>query len=264
MTPTKPTAAQRWLSFGFIDPLIYMYTVVLGTLSLIASLFDHDGHIQHAFARLWSTLILKTAFCPLTVEGLEKFDGSKSHVLVANHLSALDIPTIYSALPFQFRIMAKKELFRYPFMGWHLSRSGQIALELDNARASIRSLMAASRTAHNGMPLMIFPEGGRTDDGTIKEFKGGAFFVAIRAQVEVVPLVLIGTYETLPMNSYVIRSRPFKLIVGDPISTAGLTPRDADKLAAQTKAAMEDIYYAHADTPDPRKQATRDRVGAVE
>jgi len=264
MTLSKPTVGERLLSFLFIDPLIYMYTVVLGTLSLLSSFFDKDGNIQHGFARLWSTLILKTAFCPVTVEGLDRIDTSKSHIYVANHLSALDIPMLYSALPFQFRILAKKELFSYPFMGWHLSRSGQIPLVFEDPRSSLRSLLQASRTAHSGMPLMIFPEGGRSEDGTMKEFKGGAFFVAIKAKVDIVPVVLVGSFEALPMNHYVIQSRPFKLIFGHPISTEGMAPRDMEKLAAQTKAVMEDIYYAHADIPDPRNSATAKDVQAVD
>lgn len=264
MTPSKPTVGQRLLSFLFIDPLIYLYTVVLGTLSLLSSFFDHDGNIQHGFARLWSTLILNTAFCPVTVEGMEKIDTAKAHIYVVNHLSALDIPMLYHALPFQFRILAKRELFRYPFMGWHLSRSGQIPIEFDNARASVKSLKLASSAAHEGMPLVIFPEGGRSDDGTIKEFKGGAFYVAIKSQVDVVPVVLVGTFEALPMNHYVIRSRPFKMVVGEPIPTAGMVPRDMEKLSAQVRSVMEDMYYSHADVPDPRRNSESCGVQAVD
>ena len=114
---------SRLRSYLLLDPLIWLYTIVLGTLSLISSLFDRSGRIQHGFARLWSRMILGTIGVPVTVEGLEKIDTAKAHVYVVNHLSALDIPVLYLHLPFQFRILAKRELFRYPFMGWHLRRS---------------------------------------------------------------------------------------------------------------------------------------------
>jgi len=171
----KPSTWDRICSYLFRDPLIYLYTVVLGTASLLSSLFDGRGRGQHGLARAWSWLILKTASCPVTIVGAEHLDGSRSCVYAANHISALDIPVLYHALPFQFRIMAKKELFRYPFLGWHLRRSGQIPIERENARSSLRSLMHASRTVQSGMPLLVFPEGGRSADGKVKPFLGGPF-----------------------------------------------------------------------------------------
>src|SRR5437870_2381592 len=140
-TSSKFTDALSWARSIFIfDPLIYIYTVVLGILSLLCSFFDRDGGLQHGFARLWSWLILHTISCPVTVSGLDRIDRSRPHVYAANHISALDIPLLYEYLPFQFRIMAKKELFRYPFMGWHLRRSGQIPVDASSAAASMRSL----------------------------------------------------------------------------------------------------------------------------
>jgi 1-acyl-sn-glycerol-3-phosphate acyltransferase len=89
---------------------------------------------------------------------------------------------------------------------------------------------------------VIFPEGGRTPDGQIKPFMPGAFFLAIKAQVDIVPVALVGTYELLPMNTYHIKCRPLEMRVGDPISTDGLTLKDMDSLSAQVQKAMEDLY----------------------
>lgn len=241
----KPGVWESLRSLLIIDPLIYLYTGVLGTMSLLSSFVDRDGRTQHGFARLWSKLILKTSMCPLQVSGMEKVDTCKPHIYAVNHASAMDIPSLYVGLPFQFRIMAKKELFRYPFLGWHLKRSGQIPIERENARSSLRSLMRASETVRSGMPLVVFPEGGRTKDGLIQPFLGGAFYVAIKAGVEIVPMALIGTREALPMNTYVIRPTRFELLVGEPISTEGLAPRDMDALAARVQKAVEELYYGH-------------------
>ena len=197
----KPSAWDRVCSYLFRDPLIYLYTIVLGTVSLVCSIFDHSGRVQHWLARTWSRLILKTASCPVTIVGAERLNGARACVFAANHLSALDIPVLYPALPFQFRIMAKKELFRYPFLGWHLRRSGQIPIERENARSSLRSLIAASKTVQSGMPLLVFPEGGRSADGQVKPFLGGAFYVAIKAGVPVVPMAIVGSFEAAPMNA---------------------------------------------------------------
>jgi len=94
-----------------------------------------------------------------------------------------------------------------------------------------------------GMPLVIFPEGGRTPDGDIKPFLPGAFFLAIKAQVDIVPVALVGTYELLPMNTYHIKCHPLEMRVGTPIPTVGLTLRDMEGLSAKVQKALEDLYY---------------------
>ena len=252
---TQPAQPNHFLhallSFLFFDPLIYLYTIVLGTLSLLSSFFDRDGSIQHGFARTWSWLILKTIFSPVTVIGRENIPVGPV-VYAANHQSAMDIPLLYVYLPTQFRIIAKAELFRYPFMGWHLSRSGQIAVDEKNIRANLRSLNRGVESVQHGMPLAVFPEGGRTNDGEIKKFMSGAFYVAIKAQVPVLPVAIVGTMEVLKMNHYVIHPGPLQLVIGKPISTEGLTTRDMDALSGRVKNAIEDMYYARAVTPDPR------------
>jgi 1-acyl-sn-glycerol-3-phosphate acyltransferase len=253
-TSSKSWNSLSWARSIFIfDPLIYLYTAVLGILSLLSSLFDRDGHIQHGFARLWSRLILHTIFSPVKVTGLDRIDLSRPHVFAANHISALDIPLLYEHLPFQFRIMAKKELFRYPFMGWHLRRSGQIAVDAASAQASMRSLMRAVRSLQGGMPLVVFPEGGRSPSGQVRPFMNGVFYIAIKAGVDVVPMAIVGSYEVLPMNSFHIRPGPMELAAGQPISTAGYSLRDMDALAARVRMAVEDLYYARSRVPDPRE-----------
>ncbi len=239
---------RGWLVF---NPLIYLYTIVLGTLSLLSSLFDRSGRVQHGFARLWSWLILKTAFAPVEVIGLDRLDTSRPYVYACNHASALDIPVLYVQLRFPFRIMAKKELFRYPFMGWHLQRSGQIAIDSSSALASMRSLNRAIDSLKSGMPLVVFPEGGRSPNGRIQPFLAGAFYAAIKAHVDVVPLAVVGTFELLPMNTYTIRPRRLQLLAGDPISIAGFSQRDMEKLAAHTQKAIEDLYYSRAEVKPP-------------
>lgn len=246
-TPRQRSPLAGALSWArgmfFFNPLIYLYTMVLGTLSLLSSFFDRDGHIQHGFARLWSRMILGTIGAPITVTGLDKIDTSKPHLYVLNHSSALDIPVVYTRLPFQFRILAKRELFRYPFMGWHLKRSGQIPVERENARASLKSLNRAVETLNGGMPVVVFPEGGRSADGRIQPFMSGAFYAAIKAGVDVVPMALVGTYEMLKMNTFHIRPHPVELVVGEPIPTAGMNVRQMDEMAARVQKSVEELYY---------------------
>jgi 1-acyl-sn-glycerol-3-phosphate acyltransferase len=236
--------ASRLRSYFFFDPLIWLYTIVMGIISLPTSLLSDSGRIQHDFARAWSWLIMKTIFSPVKVTGLDRIDTRKVHVYAVNHASALDIPVLYVYLPFQFRIMFKKELLKYPIVGWHLRRSGQVCIDQQNKAAAVRSVRAALKSLDAGMPLVIFPEGGRTPDGEIKPFMPGAFFLAIKTQVDIVPVALVGTYELLPMNTYHIKCRRLEMRVGEPISTVGLTLNDMDALSERVQKAMEELYYA--------------------
>jgi len=245
---------SRLRSYFIWDPLIWLYTIVLGALSLLCSFFDKEGRIQHGFARLWSRMILWTIGAHPQVDGLEKIDTSKAQVYVVNHLSALDIPVLYANLPFQFRILAKKELFRYPFMGWHLRRSGQIPVVLENPKASVRSLNLAVAAVRDGKSLVIFPEGGRSPDGHLHAFMCGAFYAAIKAQVDVVPMALVGTFEMLKMNTWHIRPGPVHLLVGGPISTAGMSGRDVVKLTQKAQDVIAELYYSRAVVSDLRGQ----------
>jgi 1-acyl-sn-glycerol-3-phosphate acyltransferase len=243
---------SRLRSYFVWTPLVWLYTLVLGCVSLVVSLFDPIGERQQRVARLWSQMILWTVGAKVQVEGLEKIDTSKPQVYVVNHLSAFDIPVLYTHLPFQFRILAKKELFRYPFMGWHLRRSGQIPVVLENPKASVRSLSLAVAAIRKGNSLVIFPEGGRSPNGQLQAFMGGAFYAAVKAQVDVVPIVLVGTYEMLKMNSYHIKPGPVQMVVGSPISTVGMSTRDIAKITERARIVMGDLYYSRSLVPDLR------------
>lgn len=262
-TGTESTAKKSRLretlslcrSLLLLVPIVYSYTVILGSLSLLSSLFDGKGRVQHRIARIWSRLILKTCFLPVTIESAQKLDFSKPRVYAANHVSALDIPVLYQSLPFQFRIIAKKLLFRYPFLGWHLRRSGQLPIDHTNTISAIRSLRKAVETLRDGMPMVIFPEGGRSADGKIRPFMSGAFYLAIKAEVEVVPMAIVGTYECLPMKHYHIRPGPVRLLIGEPISTAGMNLKEIETLSGRVQQAIEHMYYTRSLMPGQEKMA---------
>ena len=245
-TTSAPGKKYGWLSrlrsYFIFDPLIWLITVILGIVSIPVSLLGEKGRILHGFARFWSQLIMKIICSPTTVMGLDKIDTTKPHVYAVNHASALDIPVLYVYLPFQFRIAFKKELLSYPIVGWHLRRSGQICVDQQNPAASIGSIRSALKSLKSGMPLVIFPEGGRTPDGQLQPFLAGAFFLAIKAQVDIVPVALVGTYELLPMDTYHIKCRPLEMRVGQPISTAGYTLRNMEELSERVHQAVEELY----------------------
>ena len=189
---------------------------------------------------------MKTISSPVKVTGLEQIDTTRPYVYAVNHASALDIPVLYVNLPFQFRIVFKSELLAYPIVGWHLRRSGQVCVDQQNPARSIGSIRAALKSLRSGLPLVIFPEGGRTPDGKIRPLLPGAFFLAIKAQADIVPVALIGTYDLLPMNTYHIKCRPLEMRVGPPISVAGLKGHDMESLSARVQKAVEELHDSPA------------------
>lgn len=235
---------SRLRSYFILNTLIWFYTLAMGVIALPGGMLDRSGRRLHWFSRTWSWLIMKTILSPVKVTGLDKIDLSKPYVYALNHASALDIPVLYVNLPFQFRIVFKKELLAYPIVGWQLRRSGQVCIDQQKPTNSIAAIRSAVKSLKAGMPLVIFPEGGRTPDGEIKPFLPGAFFLAIKAQVDIVPVALVGTYELLPMNTYHIKCRPLEMRVGEPISTAGMTMRDLEVVSTKVMREMEKLYYA--------------------
>ncbi len=145
----------------------------------------------------------------------------------------MDTPVIFAALPFQFRILAKKELWSMPFIGWYLNRSGQIPV--DSGSATLSSLGAGVKALRAGMPLFVFPEGSRTPDGDLQTFLAGAAFLAIRAQVPLVPVALTGGYDLLPIHARHFYPGELVMTVGKPIETHGMTPRQADELTQRLR-----------------------------
>jgi 1-acyl-sn-glycerol-3-phosphate acyltransferase len=232
-------------------PWFFLSTGFFGSLSLLASCFEKDGRLQHRIARIWARVSLMIAGAPLTVTGGEHLPPVA--IYVANHASFMDIPVIFSSLPFPFRILAKESLWKWPFIGWHLNRSGQIPVEED-AAGSIAGLNRALRALRSGTPLFIFPEGGRTADGNLQPFMDGPAFLSIRAHVPIVPMALVGTRELLPMHGGHFRPRPVKLVIGEPIDSTQYTIRQVSALTARLYAEISALRREYSEQPQPAEQ----------
>lgn len=245
-------------------PLFALFTGTFGSVALLVSLFDKTGYSEHWLAQRWARCLTVIAGSPVTVVGGEVLEQHPVAVYAANHLSYMDTPVLFGKLPFQFRILAKHELWKLPFVGWYLNRSGQIPVNLDDPRASAKSLKAGVKALKAGMPLFVFPEGGRAVDGHLQPFKSGPAFMAIKAQVPLVPIALVGTHELFPMHTYYFRPRPVKIIVGKPISTEGMITREADALTERLRETIAEMYYSHSSLPAPARHEPAMSVPAAE
>jgi 1-acyl-sn-glycerol-3-phosphate acyltransferase len=222
-------------SLFLTNPLIYLYTAACGTASLCGSLFDSRGRWQHACARVWSWLILKTSGIRVRVEGLENVNPQTTAIFCVNHQSAMDIPVLFVHLPVQFRFVAKRSLFHLPFLGWHLRRSGHIAVDRGRPHEAVKSMEEAARKVREGRSVVLFPEGHRSRNGEMGPFKGGSFYLAILAGVPIVPITLNGTRDALKPETYHVRHARVEMVVHPPVPTEGLTTDDVESLSSRIR-----------------------------
>ena len=237
-----------WRTVCFLIPAIAVYTTVLGTLSLASSLFDRRGYFAHGCARTWSWLILATTGVSVNVTGLELLSRDRTYVFVSNHQSIYDIPVLFASLPFQLRIIAKESLGTFPFLGWHLRRTGHLLVDRRNPdRAGI--LRRWRELVGEGLSLIIFPEGTRSADGRVGVFKPGSFVLAVEAGLDLVPVSVDGTRFVMSKGHLTTRPGRVTLRVHAPIPTAGQDVRRARSLAEQARQIV-------ADTLETRSSAT--------
>jgi len=218
------------------DPLIVAATIFFGSISLLVSLFDHAGNTQLRVARAWARTLLAVSGVRVRVEGLEHIARDTPYVFIANHLSYMDTPVILAHIPVQFRFLAKRGLFKIPFLGQHLSRAGHVPVPREDPRAAVKTMQkAAEIIRQKSISLLIFPEGGRTHDGILGPFKEGAAYIAIRAGVPIVPLTIAGTRAILPYGSAMPVAGDVSLRVLRPIETAGLELRDRGRVTEEVR-----------------------------
>jgi 1-acyl-sn-glycerol-3-phosphate acyltransferase len=235
---TKPW--DWWRTVFYLIPAVTLYTIVLGTASVLSTLVDRRGNFGHRCARAWSRLILRTTGVQVAVEGLDRLDPGRSYVFAANHQSIYDIPILFASLPFQLRIIAKESLGRIPFMGWHLQRTGHVLV--DRARPGAGVVRKMARLVKAGHSLIVFPEGTRSIDGTVARFKGGPFMIALQAALPVVPISVVGSRHVMFRGDLMVRPGRVTVIVHEPIDTANV-PREGAREFAST---VRDVVASRA------------------
>lgn len=226
-----------WRTVFFLIPAISVYTIVLGTVSIVSTLFDRRGRLAHGCARAWSRLILKTTGVRVQVVGLERVVRNQTYVFVSNHQSIYDIPVIFASLPFQLRIIAKESLGRFPFLGWHLRRAGHLLVDRTNPdRTSILSQWRA--LVSDRLSLIVFPEGTRSQDGWVGRFRAGSFLLALEAGLTIVPLAISGSRHVMTKGRLMTCPGDVTLVVHEPIPAPRVdapTVTDARALAVRVQ-----------------------------
>jgi 1-acyl-sn-glycerol-3-phosphate acyltransferase len=183
------------------------------------------------FPRIWGRLLCRVANVRVRVEGMENLDPSRTYIFVGNHASMLDIFSFQGYIAHDFRWIAKKELFAIPIFGAAIRAVDFIPIDRSRGRQALKSLNDAAERIAEGASVLIFPEGTRSPDGRLREFKTGAIMLAIKAGVEVVPVGFNGTYQVLPKSRLLTRGGEVVLRIGSPLSTKNFKAKDKQKLA---------------------------------
>ncbi len=169
----------------------------------------------------WSCNLLKQAGVTLEVRGRENIEPATTYVVMSNHQSHYDIPVVFQSLGIRVRMIAKTELFKIPVMGRAMLDSGFIELDRSNRRLALVSMRKAkTRILHDQLSVWIAPEGTRSKDGSVGEFKTGGFYLALDAQVPILPVTIIGSIDVLRSGERVVhRGKTVKVVIGRSIPT---------------------------------------------
>jgi 1-acyl-sn-glycerol-3-phosphate acyltransferase len=239
----QPLGWLRAACFGYMGALLSLMAWFLGAILLL--LTPWSARASHVLAaRPWGHLRLWCFGAGFRVEDGARFSREEPRLIVANHASYLDIPTLFAAFPGQGRFVLKEELRRMPFIGWYALLCGHFFLDRSNPREGKRVVdRAVARSRKYGLSPIVFPEGTRSHDGRLAELKAGVFQLAIAAQMPVQPVAILGTYAMMPRGStYPRRAGEIVVRVGEPISVEGFRGgRGRRALAERVADAFRDL-----------------------
>jgi 1-acyl-sn-glycerol-3-phosphate acyltransferase len=205
---------------GFFRLLVAaLFTIMVAITAILGNLFDRQrGGVFFWLARRWARGVLTICGLQLRVTGEDLVDRSSHYVYVSNHASLFDIPVLTAGLPTDIRIVYKKELEKIPIFGWNLKWGPYIAIDRGNKIDALRSVEEAARRIHDGDSVLLYAEGTRTQDGRLQPFKRGAFNLAVKSGIPIVPVTINGTYTIMAKGSLAIRPGPVGVVLHSPIA----------------------------------------------
>ena len=203
----------------FVICWIIIATIFFGTLAIITGFFSKTGNLPHKVATVWARTILFVSRVKIRTTGVENLDTEKSYIFMANHQSNFDILAVFAGVPFQFRWLAKAELFKIPIFAQGMRGCGYISIDRKNRESAFKSLREAAEKIKNGASVMIFPEGTRSKDGKLLPFKKGGFVLSQGAGVPIVPIAITGSLEIMSKTSWRISSGEISISILEPIDT---------------------------------------------
>jgi 1-acyl-sn-glycerol-3-phosphate acyltransferase len=222
--------------------LITLLSLILGVCAMLAPLTDPSGNRSHRISSLWARWLCKLNGIQVEITGLENILQDRAQIFVANHQSFFDIFALSGYLPVQIRWVAKASLFHIPFVGWSMKAAGYISVDRSNKKKAYQSFVATVEKVKQGYSVVIFPEGTRSEDGTIGSFKKGSHLLAVRAKAPMVPVTIIGTGNIIKKNSLVITPGPIRIVISPPVYTEASNTKDGENLLADIRKTICSTY----------------------
>jgi 1-acyl-sn-glycerol-3-phosphate acyltransferase len=218
-------------------------TLPIATAVLIVATFSTSSTWIDKLTRLWARSLVRAAGIRLRGDGMEKIDPALRYILVSNHYSYFDIPCILAIVPQPIRFMAKASLFKIPFFGWALRRAGFIPIDRKNRRTAVKSFDLAAERIRKGNAIVIFPEEGRSRTIEMRPFQRGAFLLAIKAQMPMMPIAIDGTWNVFRVGAKRITPADVSVRVGEMIDCKGCTLRDKERLADESRRQIQRMLF---------------------
>ncbi len=214
-------------------------TLVLGITAIVTHKITKSHDKPHNCGRLWGKICLWAAGVTVRIEGMENINPQRAYVYAPNHQSWFDIFALSGNLPIQFRWLAKQELFKIPVLGATMTANGYIPIDRGDSRKAFISMNQAAERIKKGTSIVIFPEGTRSPNGVLQEFKKGGFILAIKSQQPIVPVSISGSHKIMSKGDWMINPGIIRVRIGVPIDTTGLTSKDRDSLSNRVREAIE-------------------------
>jgi len=228
--------------FRSLHTAVFVATVVIITVVYCPIIFltvPFSRKLARKLARVWNRQVLAIGGVRVKVAGADKLTAGERYVFMSNHQSALDIPIIYVGISERISFIAKKELFMIPVFGWCMWAIGHTSIDRQNARKAHASITkAVQRLNKENVSLILFPEGTRSKDGKVLEFKTASFTLALQAGVKLVPVAIKGAIDRLPPKSSRIVPGTVELTIGDPIPAEELNGMSKAEVCARAREAI--------------------------
>jgi 1-acyl-sn-glycerol-3-phosphate acyltransferase len=206
---------------------------IISILCILCYPLNPGGRINHRLAGLWGKIAIWANRVKVRVEGIKHVPGQGPFVFMSNHQGSYDIFALLGYLPFQFKWLAKKEIFSIPILGWAMKATGYIFIDREGTRETVKAMNEAAERIHEGMSVLIFPEGSRSPDGSIQPFKKGGFTLAIKSKVPIVPIAITGSGEIVPKGKMRVYPGTISIRIGRPVETKESTLKDREALMGQ-------------------------------